>query len=363
MSTSGHLLPSMRMNFKLCHKGCRLKLCRACLGLWILSRGRAVSYCLHLKICEDLTRICSKLLSFAKLPHHWAWSWTLAVLVCCRICWWCLWLSWSSWWANWMMIAAGCCRGLSQVLAKDEVSQNTHQVIESVVSLCSLESRPDVLFAWLFTAVCERLSVYGFGISGMEGTSEHGSRFDSLKVFSGFAKICSWSVDWEMKGKGNSGGFLSGWMPLGPTWGVNSCSSCILSCSPSWRWETMPFCHLECCLVKITLDVTMHAHFYFLIPCRLVLEKQHRKSILQCFSFGYFEFVRLAMICWLGCRCRSCFFVSCCLPYLLLSLLLCFCCPQMKWCLGLSWRSMGVSLERSHSRLHWWGHQIGGRGC
>jgi hypothetical protein len=55
-----------------------------------------------------------------------------------------------------MKVVAGCCGNLYQLLAKDEVSQNTHQVIESVVSFCWLELRPEVLFAWMFAAVLER---------------------------------------------------------------------------------------------------------------------------------------------------------------------------------------------------------------
>ena len=55
-----------------------------------------------------------------------------------------------------MMVAAGCHGSLSLFLLKDEVSQNTHQVVESIVSLCPLELQSDVLFAWLYTAALER---------------------------------------------------------------------------------------------------------------------------------------------------------------------------------------------------------------
>jgi hypothetical protein len=60
------------------------------------------------------------------------------------------------------------------------------------------------------------------------------------------------------------------------------------------------FGHLANCLltivVTIALDVPTREHSHFLIPCRLVLGKHGQKGILPCFSFSYFEFVRLAMI-------------------------------------------------------------------
>jgi hypothetical protein len=54
-----------------------------------------------------------------------------------------------------MTVAAGCRGSLSQLLTKDEVSKNTHRVVESIVSLCPLELHCDVLFAWLYTAALE----------------------------------------------------------------------------------------------------------------------------------------------------------------------------------------------------------------
>ncbi len=49
----------------------------------------------------------------------------------------------------------GCQGSLSQLLAKDEVSQNTHQVIESIESFCTLELCPGVLVAWMYAAALE----------------------------------------------------------------------------------------------------------------------------------------------------------------------------------------------------------------
>ncbi len=183
-----------------------------------------------------------------------------------------------------MTVAAGCCGSLPQLLAKDEVSQNAYQVIESIVSLCPLLLHSDVLFAWLYAAALEHWVSRDLGHLGWEGLLN----MAEVWFIKGFVRdgkdlplICSLRDKKKRKI-----GWFSWWLDTARPQPEESIFVLLAFISAALHGEKQsPFVfwnivfgvvtNCSCTIViTISLDVPMHAHFHALISCRSIVGEQ-----------------------------------------------------------------------------------------